>query len=122
MSEKQLPKVSATPQAIALIRLIKDKYGKALIFHQSGGCCDGSAPMCFEKSDFLLGDNDIQLGELDGVPFYINKNQGERWGNTDLIIDAIPGNGGMFSLDNGTGQRFLTRSEVCALPSTDCPG
>lgn len=113
MADKKGPSVSATEAAISLIRKIKDKYGNELIFHQSGGCCDGSAPMCFEKSDFLLGDNDMLLGQLDGVPFYINQDQGERWGGTHLIIDAIPGNGGMFSLDNGTGERFLTRSEVC---------
>lgn len=113
MGEKAIPNVEATPAAVALIRIIKEKYGSELIFHQSGGCCDGSAPMCFEASDFMLGDNDLLLGELDGVPFYINQDQGERWGGTNLIIDAIDGNGGMFSLDNGTGQRFLTRSEIC---------
>ncbi|MCT4654641.1 MAG: DUF779 domain-containing protein [Cohaesibacter sp.] len=111
-----IPTVEATPQAVKLIAKIREKYGPDLIFHQSGGCCDGSAPMCFEKSDFILGDNDLLLGDLDGVPFYINQDQGERWGQSHLIIDAIDGNGGMFSLDNGTGQRFLTRSEICALP------
>ncbi len=119
MSEKAtVPTVEATESALKLIDIIKEKYGPELIFHQSGGCCDGSAPMCFEKSDFIIGDNDVRLGELADVPFYINQDQGERWGNTHLIIDAIPGNGGMFSLDNGTGQRFLTRSEVCALPQS----
>lgn len=117
--EQQKPSVTATQAAIDLIRTLKSKHGEDLIFHQSGGCCDGSAPMCFEASDFLLGDNDVLLGELDGIPFYINEDQGERWGNSILIIDAIPGNGGMFSLDNGSGQRFLTRSEVCALPEAD---
>ncbi|SNY89958.1 hypothetical protein SAMN04515647_0099 [Cohaesibacter sp. ES.047] len=115
MNGKSIPTVTATDAAIDLIRKIKGKYGENLVFHQSGGCCDGSAPMCFETSDFMLGGNDLLLGELDGVPFYINRDQGERWGGTNLIIDAIPGNGGMFSLDNGTGQRFLTRSEVCAV-------
>lgn len=113
-----IPTVEATKAALSLIAILKEKYGPDLVFHQSGGCCDGSAPMCFEKSDFLIGDNDLLLGELAGIPFYINQDQGERWGHTHLIIDAIKGNGGMFSLDNGTGQRFLTRSEVCALPET----
>lgn len=116
MTDPQYPEVEATQAALTLLSTIKDKYGASLIFHQSGGCCDGSAPMCFEKSDFILGDDDVQLGELDGIPFYINRDQAQRWGHTRLIIDAIDGNGGMFSLDNGMGQRFLTRSEVCALP------
>ena len=106
MDQKSLPTVAATDAAISLIREIKRKYGESLIFHQSGGCCDGSAPMCFEANDFILGDQDCLLGSLDNIPFYINKGQGERWGGTDLIIDAVPGNGGMFSLDNGTGMRF----------------
>ncbi|WP_373235947.1 DUF779 domain-containing protein [Cohaesibacter celericrescens] len=119
MKDKPVPSVTATEPAIALLRQLKAQYGEKLIFHQSGGCCDGSAPMCYEASDFMLGDNDVKLGELDGVPFYIGRDQGERWGATNLIIDAIAGNGGMFSLDNGTGRRFLTRSEVCAAPTSD---
>ena len=115
MDQKDLPTVEATDAAVDLIRSIKSVHGADLIFHQSGGCCDGSAPMCFPASDFLLGDNDLLLGSLDDVPFYIARNQGETWGGTRLIIDAIDGNGGMFSLDNGTGRRFLTRSEVCAI-------
>ena len=116
-AQRPAPTVAATKEALDLIRELKGRYGDALIFHQSGGCCDGSAPMCFEASDFLIGDQDTLLGELDGIPFYINQDQGRRWSGTNLIIDAIPGNGGMFSLDNGTGRRFLTRSEVCALPA-----
>ena len=119
MPDKPVPSVTATDEAIDLLRHLKIKYGDKLMFHQSGGCCDGSAPMCYEASDFMLGDNDVKLGELDGIPFYIGRDQGERWGGTDLIIDAIAGNGGMFSLDNGSGRRFLTRSTVCTPPKQD---
>jgi hypothetical protein len=108
-------KVSATHSALSLLSKLQKKYGEKLMFHQSGGCCDGSAPMCYEAKDFFLGDQDVKLGEIGGVPFYMNKDQYERWRNTDLIIDSVTGIGGMFSLDNGTGRRFLTRSTVCAV-------
>ncbi|MFS4437675.1 DUF779 domain-containing protein [Paracoccaceae bacterium GXU_MW_L88] len=107
--------VTATDAALDLLRAIKARHGEALLFHQSGGCCDGSAPMCFAEGDYRLGSGDVKVGEIDGVPFYMNGDQFERWKHTDLIIDAIDGIGGMFSLDNGTGRRFLTRSEVCAI-------
>ncbi len=113
MSQTDLPTVEASEAARALLQEIKSRHGDNLLFHQSGGCCDGSAPMCFQAEDFIIGDRDVLLGDLDGVPFYIQRQQGERWGNSHLIIDAIAGNGGMFSLDNGTGKRFLTRTEAC---------
>ena len=106
-------KVSATHAALSLLSKLQKKYGEKLIFHQSGGCCDGSAPMCFKEGEFPLGDNDVKLGEIGGVPFYMNGDQYEKWKHTDLTIDAVNGIGGMFSLDNGTGQRFLTKSEIC---------
>jgi uncharacterized protein (DUF779 family) len=106
--------VTATEAALELIDQIKTRVGRDLIFHQSGGCCDGSAPMLFERSDYMLGDNDVLVGEIGGVPFYMNVDQYARWKHTDLTIDAIDGIGGMFSLDNGTGRRFLTRSQICA--------
>ena len=108
-------KVVATAKALELIDTLKQKHGPNLLFHQSGGCCDGSAPMCYLQSEYMIGDNDVKLGEIGGIPFYMNEDQYERWKHTDLIIDAVKGIGGMFSLDNGTGQRFLTRSEVCAI-------
>jgi uncharacterized protein (DUF779 family) len=80
------------------------------MFHQSGGCCDGSAPMCFPLGDFILGDNDVHLGDIGGVPFYISESQYAYWCHTQLIIDVVPGRGGMFSLEGPTGKRFLTRS------------
>ena len=101
--------VVATDAALALITRLRRQHGD-LMFHQSGGCCDGSAPMCFPQGDFLLGDNDVHLGDIGGVPFYISESQYEYWCHTQLIIDVVPGRGGMFSLEGPTGQRFLTRS------------
>lgn len=105
--------VTATPAALALIGDLKTRFGTELLFHQSGGCCDGSAPMCFQKGDYIIGDQDVLIGEIGGVPFYMNADQYARWQHTDLVIDAIDGIGGMFSLENGSGRRFLTRSDVC---------
>ena len=110
-------KVSATNSALNLLSELQEKYGENLMFHQSGGCCDGSAPMCFQEGEFPLGDNDIKLGEIGGVPFYMNGDQYEKWKHTDLTIDAVKGIGGMFSLDNGTGKRFLTKSEMINFPN-----
>ena len=108
-------RVSATEAALSLIEELKQRYGNDLLFHQSGGCCDGSAPMCFPKSDYQTGSQDVLVGTIGGLPFYMNDDQYARWKHTDLIIDAIEGRGGMFSLDNGTGRRFLTRSEICTV-------
>jgi len=88
-------------------------FGGACLFHQAGGCCDGSAPLLCQRGDYLVGDRDVQIGQIGGVPFYMNEFQYEKWQHTDLVIDAVDGIGGMFSLENGTGRRFLTRSEVC---------
>ena len=106
-------KVSATPPALELIEDLKKNHGNDLLFHQSGGCCDGSAPMCYPAKEYLVGEDDVLIGKIGGIPFYISETQHEAWKNTDLIIDCIEGMGGMFSLDNGTGKRFLTRSEIC---------
>ncbi|WP_321892297.1 DUF779 domain-containing protein [Paraburkholderia tropica] len=104
-------RVTATPAALALIEQLAREHG-SLLFHQSGGCCDGSAPMCFPAREFLVGNADVQLGEIGGVPFYMTASQFEYWQHTQLIIDAVPGNGGMFSLERPTGLRFLTRSRL----------
>lgn len=110
-SNSAVSRVSATPAALALIDRLKEQHG-ALLFHQSGGCCDGSAPMCFPASEFLVGDVDVKLGEIGGVPFYMSESQFAYWEHTHLIIDAISGSGGMFSLERPTGLRFLTRSRL----------
>jgi uncharacterized protein (DUF779 family) len=83
-----------------------------LLFHQSGGCCDGSSPMCYPQNDFIVGDRDVQLGEIGGAPFYISASQFEYWKHMQLIIDVVAGRGGMFSLENGHGVRFLVRSRM----------
>lgn len=113
------PTVEATAAALELVADIKARHGADLIFHQSGGCCDGSAPMCLPASEFPLGSSDVQLGQIAGLPFWMSRDQARRWAHTHLIIDVVPGNGGMFSLDNATGRRFITRSEVCSVPGAD---
>ena len=110
-----LDKVSATPEAIQLLDEIIADHGPVLI-HQSGGCCDGSSPMCYPRADFIVGDRDVLLGTVGDTPVYISESQYEAWKHTDLTIDVVPGRGGMFSLDNGREKRFLTRSTVCAAP------
>ena len=107
--------VSATPAALDLITEIVDDHGPVM-FHQSGGCCDGSSPMCYAQGDFLIGDYDVKMGEIGGAPFYISGSQYEAWKHTDIVIDVVPGRGGMFSLDNGREKRFLVRSEMCGIP------
>jgi uncharacterized protein (DUF779 family) len=104
-------KVIATPAAIALIEKLRARHG-ALLFHQSGGCCDGSSPMCYPQDDFIVGDRDVLLGTIGDAPFYMSPSQYEYWKHTQLIIDVVPGRGGMFSLENGEGVRFLTRSRL----------
>jgi len=103
--------VLATNLAIHLIRVLRAKHGP-LMFHQSGGCCDGSSPMCYPRGEFWVGDSDVRLGEVDGEPFYMSKSQFEYWKHTQLTLDVVPGRGGMFSLDNAEGVRFLIRSRI----------
>ncbi|MFC5392402.1 DUF779 domain-containing protein [Bosea vestrisii] len=106
--------VRATPAAIALLDEIIAEHGPVL-FHQSGGCCDGSSPMCYARGDFILGDRDVLLGTIGETPFYIGAAQYEAWKHTALTIDVVPGRGGMFSLDNGRERRFLVRSDICRI-------
>jgi len=104
-------RVSATVQAQALIERLAQKHGP-LMFHQSGGCCDGSAPMCYARGELMVGEQDILLGAIGGHPFYIGAAQFEYWRHTHLIIDVVAGRGGMFSLEGPEGLRFLTRSRL----------
>ena len=105
------PRVTATASALALIERLRTEHGP-LLFHQSGGCCDGSSPMCYPQGDFIVGDQDVHLGEVGGAAVYIGASQFAAWRHTQLIIDVVPGRGGMFSLDNGTEQRFLVRGRT----------
>jgi hypothetical protein len=111
MAGKDVERVIVTPAAAELIGKLSAEHG-AMIFHQSGGCCDGSAPMCFPANEFMVGSSDVKLGTIAEVPFYMSESQFEYWQHTQLIIDAVPGNGGMFSLERPTGLRFLTRSRL----------
>ncbi len=104
-------RVLATPAALDLIARLQAKHG-ALMFHQSGGCCDGSSPMCYPVGDYLVAPDDVKLGEIGGAEFFMSRSQFEYWRYTQLIIDVVEGMGGMFSLENGSGSRFLTRSRL----------
>jgi uncharacterized protein len=103
--------VTRTAAAKDLMERLRLKYGP-LMFHQSGGCCDGSSPMCYPRGEFLVGDSDVLLGTLDDTPFYMSRSQFEYWKHTQLILDMVPGRGGMFSLEGPEGVRFLIRSRV----------
>jgi len=104
-------RVSNTPAAAALIEKLRAAHGD-LLFHQSGGCCDGSAPMCYPLGEFKIGQRDVYLGRIAGCPLYISGPQFEYWQHTHLIIDVVPGRGAGFSLEAPEGMRFLTRSRV----------
>ncbi len=106
--------VTATPAAVALIQRLQALHGP-LMFHQSGGCCDGSAPMCYPRGEFRVGARDVLLGEVEGCEVYIGGDQYELWKHTVLTIDAVPGRGAGFSLEAPEGMRFLTRSELCSV-------
>lgn len=106
-----VPRVLCTEAAERLIASLRERHGP-LMFHQSGGCCDGSAPMCFPEREFRLGDHDVLLGHIGGCPFYIGGQQFEYWAHTQLTIDVVTGRGASFSLEAPEGLRFLTRSRV----------
>lgn len=114
MEKRSEDRVTATPAAQKLLDEIIADHGPVL-FHQSGGCCDGSSPMCYPRGDFIIGDRDVLLGTIGDTPFYIGAAQYEVWKHTELTIDAVDGRGGMFSLDNGRERRFLVRSDICAI-------
>jgi len=105
------PQVIATPAALSLIATLQAEHGPVL-FYQSGGCCEGSAPMCFPVGEFRIGSRDKLLGEIGGAPFYISPQQFEYWKFSQLIIDVVPGFGAAFSLEGPGGLQFHTRSEV----------
>lgn len=104
-------RVDVTPAAAELIARLQAQHGP-LVFHQSGGCCDGSSPMCYPRAEFRIGARDVYLGTIADVPFYIGAQQFEYWQHTHLTIDVVPGRGGGFSLETPEGMRFLTRSRL----------
>lgn len=104
-------RVLVTEAAIAVIQQLQATHGE-LMFHQSGGCCDGSAPMCFQKGDFKIGSQDVLLGQIEHCDFYMSRDQFEYWKHTQLTVDVTPGRGSSFSLEIPMGIRFLIRSRL----------
>lgn len=115
---KNISRVLVTDEAKKVIAELRAKHG-ALMFHQSGGCCDGSSPMCYADGDFLVGSSDVWLGEIDGCDFFMAKDQFEFWKHTELTIDVTPGRGASFSLEIPLGLRFVTKSRVFSLEETE---
>lgn len=105
------PRVTTTPAAEDVIAQLKERFGP-LMFHQSGGCCDGSSPMCFEKGDFKIGGSDVKIGEVAGCEFFMSIDQFEYWKHTHLTLDVTPGRGSSFSIEIPMGIRFMIRSRL----------
>ena len=116
-------RIAMTPKAAELLRSLRASHGKPLMFHQSGGCCDGSAPMCFTQGFYIVGPTDVHLGDLDIgpepgvdeagiVPVHISREQFNYWSHTHITIDVVPGRGAGFSIEGPTGQRFMIRSRI----------
>ena len=108
---QDIARVRVTDEAAKVLNQLRAKHGE-LMFHQSGGCCDGSSPMCFEKGEFIVGSSDVWLGEIAGCDFFMAKDQFEFWQHTELTIDVVPGRGASFSLEIPLGVRFVTKSRV----------
>jgi len=104
-------RVVATEEAVNFIEYLK-KIHSSFLLYQSGGCCEGSAPMCYREGDFRLGDADVHLGTIAGVPFYMHKSQYDYWKHTQLILDVIEGRGPSFSLDSVEDKHFIIQSRV----------
>lgn len=106
-----IEKVAATDAAKAIIDELRNKNG-ALMFHQSGGCCDGSSPMCFQEGELMVNETDIKLGTIHGCDFYMSKDQYEYWKHTHLTLDVVKGRGASFSLEIPMGIRFVIKSRL----------
>lgn len=105
------PRVLISEEAKAVVNQLKGRLGE-LMFHQSGGCCDGSQPMCFEKGDFIIGESDVCLGTIENCEFWMSKDQQEYWQYTQLTIDVVAGRGSSFSVEIPMGLRFITKSRL----------
>ncbi len=114
-------RITATAAAREAITGLRAARGGSLMFVQSGGCCAGSLPMCFPDGEFLIGDNDVLLGEIDGCPFYIDKHLDAAWGTDSFLLDVAAGPPGGFSLPAGENQHFVVRSPACDLPEGSVP-
>jgi uncharacterized protein len=126
MSDVSFSRVAVTADAAALLRTLTAQHGP-LMFHQSGGCCDGSAPMCYPVGMFLIGPGDVHLGHLDvglddPIDVYMAESQFEYWKFTHLTIDVVPGRGAGFSVEGPTGMRFLIRSRMLTDTEADAAG
>lgn len=106
-----MTRVECTTEAAKVIGALKKDHGN-LMFHQSGGCCDGSSPMCFEDGELMINDTDILLGEIEDCPFYMSRDQYEYWKHTHLTVDVVPGRGASFSLEIPLGLRFVIKSRL----------
>ncbi|NNE98119.1 MAG: DUF779 domain-containing protein [Pyrinomonadaceae bacterium] len=113
-----IPRVKVTDKAKKIIDELRQANGE-LMFHQSGGCCDGSSPMCYTKGEFMVGAGDVWLGKVDDCDFYMSKDQFEYWKHTELTIDVVPGRGASFSLEIPLGIRFVTKSRVFSAKEYD---
>lgn len=109
--ETAVERVAISDAAAALVGQLVDQHG-VVLFHQSGGCCDGSSPMCYPRGDFRVGASDVYLGDIAGQPFYMGRAQFEYWAHTHLTVDVVKGRGSGFSLEAPEGVRFLIRSRL----------
>jgi uncharacterized protein len=115
-SDAPVQRVDVTPEAAEMLRSLREQHGP-LMFHQSGGCCDGSAPMCFPDGDFITSEADVRLADLEvgspeTVAFWMSREQFAYWQHTRLTVDIVPGRGAGFSVEAPTGHRFLIRSRL----------
>ena len=115
---KDIPRVKVTDAAKKVIAELRTEHGN-LMFHQSGGCCDGSSPMCYADGEFLVGSSDVWLGAIDDCDFYMAKDQFQFWKHTELTIDITEGRGASFSLEIPLGVRFVTKSRVFSSEETE---
>lgn len=110
-SSKMVARVLVTDEAKRVIDSLKERHGP-LMFHQSGGCCDGSSPMCFPEGELMLDDNDVHLGNIHGCDFHMSKDQFDYWKHTQLTVDVVKGRGSSFSLEIPLGLRFVIKSRM----------
>ncbi|MDX6267640.1 MAG: uncharacterized protein QOD70_2380 [Frankiales bacterium] len=113
-----MERVTITDAAASLVEKLRSRHGP-LMFHQSGGCCDGSSPMCFPVGDFLTGPSDVLLGTVAGCEFWMSASQFAYWSHTHLTVDVVPGRGSGFSVEAPEGLRFLIRSRLFTDAETD---